>query len=192
MEEIFKDIKELDNLYQVSNFGRVFNIKRKKFIKCINNGSGYLKVMYHKKKYYVHRLVANAFIENPNNLKEVNHIDGNHSNNLVSNLEWVSHKGNMQHAWKTNLCRANNNCGRIKKIDRQLQNGDIIFYRCPEQASALLNVKLGTIQHYVSDTSVKGKTSFNEKWWTEKYPYTMRKRIKGNKVVMLKYKDIIA
>ena len=51
------------------------------------------------KPYRVHRLLANNFIENPKKLKEVNHIDGNKLNNDLSNLEWVSHFGNMQHAF---------------------------------------------------------------------------------------------
>ena len=52
---------------------------------------------------YVHRIVAGMFLENPDNLPVVNHIDGNKSNNHVDNLEWIDHEGNMQHAWKTGL-----------------------------------------------------------------------------------------
>lgn len=64
--------------------------------------NGYLSVSLRKdgkqKRFYVHRLVAEAFIENPMNLREVNHIDENKSNNNVSNLEWCSHSYNMLYA----------------------------------------------------------------------------------------------
>ena len=52
---------------------------------------------------YVHRLVAEAFIPNPNGLKEVNHIDGNKANNSIENLEWVNRQQNIDHAWDNNL-----------------------------------------------------------------------------------------
>lgn len=55
------------------------------------------------KKFLVHRLVAMAFIENPNGYTDVNHIDGNKQNNLVENLEWCSHSYNLKHAWKCGL-----------------------------------------------------------------------------------------
>lgn len=65
---------------------------------------GYRKVLTRERvKVYVHRLVAEAFIPNPDNLPEVNHIDGNRSNNAVHNLEWVSHADNMRHAYATGL-----------------------------------------------------------------------------------------
>ena len=107
MKEEWKDIPNYEGLYQISNLG---NIKRKKdnyiFKKNKNNG-GYRIVTLTKNKIEknvsVHRLVAQAFIPNPNNLPQINHIDGNKMNNNVNNLEWCTQSENMKHAYINNL-----------------------------------------------------------------------------------------
>ena len=114
MEEIWKDVVGFEDYYQVSNLGRVKRIKggRGTHIGKILHGApatdGYWRVLLRKnsksKCVNVHILVAKAFIPNPDNKPEVNHIDGNKLNNACSNLEWVSHKENMDHAWKNGLC----------------------------------------------------------------------------------------
>ena len=72
-----------------------------------DNGHGYLQVqiMRKGKRYtrYVHRLVAECFLPNPNGLPEINHIDGNKANNSVENLEWCNHSDNMYHSFRTGL-----------------------------------------------------------------------------------------
>ena len=104
--EIWKDIKDYEGLYQISNYGRVKSLprmmKKRKCEEIIKTPSvlpkGYLKVSLCKngeiKYYFIHRLVAEMFIPNPNNLPCVNHKDCNTSNNNVNNLEWVTHKEN--------------------------------------------------------------------------------------------------
>lgn len=103
MEEIWKDIKGYENLYQVSNLGRVRSLwfgKIRLLKECVN-GNGYNHVILTKdgksKVCLIHRLVAFAFIPNHNNLKEVNHKDEDKSNNCVDNLEWCTHLYNMNY-----------------------------------------------------------------------------------------------
>lgn len=107
-EEKFKSVKGYEGLYEVSNFGRVFSHYGKgKILSDCKSSSGYKLVQLVKdgikKDFNVHRLVANAFIENPFCKEYVNHIDGNKANNSVDNLEWVTSRENIQHAIRTGL-----------------------------------------------------------------------------------------
>lgn len=118
--EIWKDIKDYEGLYQISNLGNVKSLQREKN----NNGGkqlleekllnpvitrlGYCRVGLHnkngiKKVHLVHRLVAQTFIEKPSHLYEVNHIDGNKLNNHYTNLEWCDRGYNIQHSYKNGL-----------------------------------------------------------------------------------------
>lgn len=101
--EIWKDIKGYEGLYQVSNKGRVKSLKynktkKEKVLKSSTNNAGYLSVELWKygerKKCYIHRLVATAFIDNQENNLEINHKDENPENNSIENLEWCNRKYN--------------------------------------------------------------------------------------------------
>lgn len=100
MTEIWKDIPNYEGLYQVSNFGNVRNIKSNR-IKTIYEHNGYFKVSLCKNSkqlnYFVHRLVAEAFIDNPNNLPQVNHKDETRDNNSIDNLEWCTNEYNLNY-----------------------------------------------------------------------------------------------
>lgn len=116
MTEIWKDIVGYEGLYQVSNLGRVKSLPKtdrfgrlypEKMKAQVNNGSGYLVVnLKHNGKQQmrtVHRLVAEAFIDNPLNCSDINHMDGNKQNNKVDNLEFCTRSFNMLHAVKLGL-----------------------------------------------------------------------------------------
>lgn len=100
MTEIWRDIKNFEGKYQVSNKGFIKSFVRKqtRILKSRKNKKGYCRVSLGKcNDRLIHRLVAETFIPNPLNFKEVNHIDENPSNNTVENLEWCSHKYNLNY-----------------------------------------------------------------------------------------------
>lgn len=101
MKEIWKTIDRYGGLYQVSNLGRVRNCDGLVMSQKPSK-DGYVRILLYKdgkyKAEYAHKLVANAFIPNPDNKPEINHIDANKSNNYVDNLEWVTRSENHHHA----------------------------------------------------------------------------------------------
>lgn len=111
MKEVWKDIKGYEGKYQVSNTGKVKSFCRDQkngiILHSTPSNCGYYKVeLYLNKKskmLYVHRLVGDAFVQNPENKPQINHIDGNKANNKATNLEWVTAKENQQHAIKYGL-----------------------------------------------------------------------------------------
>lgn len=119
--EIWKDIKDYEGLYQVSNFGNIRSLNylrtgKIKLKKLHYNNNGYFVVGLWKnnkgKTFFVHRLVAEAFIPNPDNLPQVNHKDECKTNNCVENLEWCS-------------CQYNLNYGTRNKRSSDSQRNDI-------------------------------------------------------------------
>ena len=100
MEEVWKPVKGYEGLYEVSDMGHVRGLKSGKVLRPGNSGRYDFVVLVKdgkRKDLYVHRIVANTFIPNPNGLLEVNHIDENKTNNCVQNLEWISHRENALH-----------------------------------------------------------------------------------------------
>lgn len=104
---MIKEITEFNGAYFVSNDGFVTNKAMKKLKPAANKRTGYCQLNLYKDKRpvmrYVHRLVAEAFVDNPTGAREVNHKDGNKLNNAADNLEWVSRSANMLHAYKNGL-----------------------------------------------------------------------------------------
>lgn len=137
MEEVWKDIEGWEGQYEISNLGRVKSLpkwkgtymSKERLLTPTDNGRGYLVVNFriknYRKCYLVHRLVAQAFIDNPYNKEEVNHIDGDKTNNTVMNLEWVTKQENINHAWETGLIDLKRSGGTIA-VDQFSEDGTYI------------------------------------------------------------------
>lgn len=106
IEEEWRDIAGYEGIYQVSNLGRIKSLgndksRKEKILKPVNNSDGYPQVTLYKNRkreqVSVHRLVADTFIQNPDNLPQVNHKDENTKNNRVDNLEWCTPKYNSNY-----------------------------------------------------------------------------------------------
>ena len=99
MNEIWKDIAKYEGIYQVSSLGRIKSLLygKEKILKTRKSKQGYELINLKGKTHRVHTLVANAFLQNPNNFKEINHKDENKCNNKAENLEWCSRKYNCNY-----------------------------------------------------------------------------------------------
>ena len=146
----WRNIDEFNGMYQVSDDGQVRNADSGIILKQHYAGgsihypivvlcNGPVSVRGKKPKYvrrYVHRLVAGAFIPNPHEKPEVNHIDNNPKNNRVENLEWVTRSENMKHA---------NTCGNRVKLKRKVIREDGVEYGSISEAAVAMNYKVGNI-----------------------------------------------
>lgn len=138
--EIWKPVKNYEGIYEISNLGRVKSLPREKYCGHVNSAPqltkerilkvkkdrlGYSRVKLSKNGIsnlkYIHRIIAEAFIDNPKNKGEVNHIDGNKDNNKTSNLEWCSRSENVKHAFELKLHKTLkgelNNKSKLNKKD---------------------------------------------------------------------------
>ena len=130
MTEVWKPVVGRENAYEVSNLGRLRSIDRIVFGKHLKgkilqecrDQHGYSTVILsycgHRHSTRRHRLVAEAFIPNPERKRDVNHLNGNKSDNRVENLEWTTHRENTDHAWGTGLTPhpPKEECRPIEKI----------------------------------------------------------------------------
>lgn len=117
-----KPINDFEDLYGITENGTIISLRTGRKLKPFSNGH-YLSVRLYKNSIKidkrVHRLIAEAFIPNPQNLPQINHKDGNKLNNNISNLEWCTPSQNQKHAFKTGLQNnhnyENNPCVKLTK-----------------------------------------------------------------------------
>ena len=150
--EIWKDIPGYEGLYQASSVGRVRSLKRAttsgRIIKQKTIWSGYMRVCLSKnnKKVYasVHRLVAMAFLQNPQGKPEVNHKDGDKTNNRVENLEWVTRGENERHAYRCLGKKPNKTwMGKPRRFARVFSDDEIRAIRNSDLSSRKIGNLLG-------------------------------------------------
>lgn len=152
MQEIWKDIPGFEGKYQISNCGKVKSLnycntdKEKVLVNKVNHrGYEYVCLCKNNQRQYprIHRLVAENFIENRGNLEQVNHIDGNKKNNVVSNLEWCTQTENIHHAMKNGLLNLNGSDNpKARKVVQLSLSGKVIrYYDTIVQAGKELGIK---------------------------------------------------
>lgn len=192
-----KQINEYPN-YSVTADGRVISTGRiagrsgkgfssiQQELTIMHNKSGYCMVNLFKdrksKTRYVHRLVAEAYLENPDNLPQVNHIDGNKDNNKVSNLEWCTSSHNNKHALDTGLREGQKGetNSQAKITEREVY--DIIDMMMQGFSNVEIASRFSIHDRYVS--LIRGKKRWNHVWQTPEYltlivPQSCRKRTKA-------------
>ena len=133
----WKDIKGYENYYQISNNGQVKNIKTNKILTGDINARYKRVILYipNKKRFFIHRLVAEHFCNKPLNYKElvVNHIDGNKLNNDYKNLEFITRSENDKHAFKLNLRKPYP--AQYKREVIAIKNNEIILFNTTLECS---------------------------------------------------------
>lgn len=144
----WKPIPECQN-YSVSDHGNVMNTATGKLLKPIRNSNGYYKVTLAGKQYDIHRLVAQAFVPNPDNLPQVNHKDEDKSSNVYTNLEWVTDSSNMKHG--TRGKRAVENGSGIARKIYQYEDGELVgVWASQKFASEFFKLKQTSISRCLS------------------------------------------
>lgn len=153
MIEIWKDIPNYENLYQISNLGRIKSLQnyRKYNILTPRIKKGYYTIGLRKngkrKWYLIHRLVAKTFIPNNDNLPQVNHIDENKLNNRVNNLEWCNASYNNNYG--TRQERVSNTNKLRKEVYKYDKEGNLLAkYHSVKEASIKNKCSISTISEY--------------------------------------------
>lgn len=156
MKEIYKTIEDYPN-YEVSNLGNVRNKKTGRVLRPSVDKDGYLYVQLYNdnkpKTFRIHRLVTSTLIPNPENKKEVNHINGDKTNNCVSNLEWCTRSENVSHAYRAGL--KFHSGGSPKQKVRCIETGQI--FESQHQASRYFGCAVTQIrQSILNEWGCKG------------------------------------
>lgn len=137
--EEWRDIKDFEGLYRISNYGRIKS-KRNRILREAHNQKGYSQICLfkdsekHTRK--VHRLVAQAFIPNPDNLPEINHIDKDKTNNTMNNLEWCDTLYNINYSLSKPIIQYDLDGNFVKRwasisdACKNLNKGTSLIFRC--------------------------------------------------------------
>lgn len=166
-KEIWKDINGYEGIYQVSNFGRIksverkvkcaeklggFRLKREKILSTDVGTFGYHRVYMQGRKYLVHRLVAKAFVPNPQNYTQVNHKDECKGNNNASNLEWCTAKYNSNYGDRTERTARS----KYKQLSMFNMNGEFIRdFDSIKEASEFIGARI-TPKFLMEHHSIRG------------------------------------
>ena len=146
MKEIWKNIKNYESIYEISNLGRIKSLKKGIILKQFKNTNGYFQVELWKnkkgKQFLVHKLVAESFILNINNFPFINHIDENKENNCTNNLEWCTAKYNCNYGTRNSRLSSPVICIELNKT-----------YNSIKEASKDLNIQ----QAHISGCCAKRK-----------------------------------
>lgn len=171
MLEIWKSI---DERYSVSNLGRIKSLYagKERILKPFVDAKGYLKVDIRspkkRKSYFVHRLVAMAFIPNPNGYNEINHKDEDKTNNAVTNLEWCDTMYNCNYGTR-NQRKAISCQKKVFSIDK---HGNIEHYNSVKEAEEITGIHRTSISKVLSD-NYPHKTAGGKQWFYDKvYNFT--------------------
>ena len=137
-----KDIKGFEGLYAITSCGKVWSYRNKKCLKPYKQSKGYLAVSLYKdgtqKKYNIHRLVAEAYLPNPNNLPQVNHKDENKTHNYINNLEWCDNTYNVNYGTR------NKRVGRARSKTVICVETNIVYYS-PTEVEQTLGIDASSI-----------------------------------------------
>lgn len=182
VEMEWRTVKEYER-YEVNTKGEIRHKKRKHILTPRKNSGGYLYVSFNiegkRKNFAVHRIVANAFIPNPNGYSKVNHKDYDRTNNNVDNLEWVSSSQNKKHAYK----KEENHLSRAKEVNQYSKEGVFIkTYSSVSEAAREMNCTVGAISNCClgrSKTSKGYRWSFSE-GSTTKYERNPSSSVRGS------------
>lgn len=173
----WKEIKGYEGKYIISNYGEIISLPRykqnnsklqyvepKEIKRCVNRKNGYVYVqLWNEAKYKnirLHRLVAETFLENPHNYSQVNHIDGDKTNNKVDNLEWCTQSQNGLHAYKIGLANNENQKIKVRQYDN---DGNLVAeYNSLLEASKITGINIQKISFCIN-----GKYKYKRK--SEKY-----------------------
>lgn len=196
LNEVWKPIKGYEGLYEVSSLGNVRSVDKHlmwgnqyclfkgKPKKAFPNSMGYLRAELYKnnqgKKYFVHRLVAETFIPNPNNLPCIDHIDRNYFNNSADNLRWCTQKENCNNPLTREYANIKNRSKEVKekrlatKRKNQSYGCEIPVYYMDEQGKKISFKSMSEAQRqtnvpesYISRSVIKKVPTLGKQWYKE-------------------------